>query len=357
MLANVRLGQSNGNILCIGDSTTAGYNGVTHTAETNNSWVYRAAALLTAKGFTAGANNWFGDKNVTSNFITYQAMVGATNWGSAWNPFLPSLGGNLISCNSAALEKFTFTTGGTTDTLDLYWYDGSPSDNINVFGGAGATAASPSSVANTASNTLKKTTFTSAATTVWAIAKATANTNRINILGMNAYTAATKQINLFNMGGEGLKTSDFTANTNGYDALKILTDSGSALAGTTSNPNLAFYFLGINDAIQATTSSTLANMQTVIQGLQASNTDVVVVAPFNFANGIASQANQAIVQSAAYQVATSLGCAVIPLDVKWGAYADANALGYYGDTAIHPSNFAYQDIAASVANFILRLAA
>lgn len=357
MISNVMLGVSNGDVLCLGDSTTAGYNGVSHLGESANSWVARTAQNLTLLGIPSGWQSWFNDKNVTiTNLPTYDGRITIASNGTNWINFLASTGGLLLS-NTASQDKITFTpSSGTTDTLDLYYFDGSGYDTINVFGGAtGATAASPATVAITSTQVVKKATFTSAGTVTWAVQKANVNSARFIPFGMNAYNSATKQINMMSFGGESLLTSNFTDASASYTPLGAITAAGGALTGTTTNPKLAFYFLGINDAIQSSTGSTSANATATIAALQAVNTDVVVIIPFNFSSGVASIQNQLTMQSAMYAVANSCNCAVIPLNVRWDTFSSSNTLGYFGDLAIHPSNFAYQDISSVVSNLILAL--
>jgi lysophospholipase L1-like esterase len=349
-LANVKAGVSNMQVLCLGDSTTAGNNGSTTVNEVSNSWVHQLATQLTAQGIPTGWQNIMGDKGLG----TWVGVAGAAGYDiklttvpAGWNVQSGSTGGQMFQ-NSSTTNPLTYTPTVVTDTLDLYYLDSVASSVITVKGGAaGATASSPTGTTPAASGRVKKVTFTCAGTSVWTLA--VDGINWTDILGWHVYNAATKEVSLLNCGQNGVTSSTFNNTTALYQSLSAISNSPSGMISP-----LALISLGINDAAQGLQAGFYANMYAIITALQAASTDVLLIVPPTPSTVTATADKWQVITNAYYQLASTYKLALVDLGQRNGDYTTANAAGYMGDT-VHPNNVGYVDMASSVAQFFKRL--
>lgn len=365
-LANAALGLGNMQVLCLGDSTTAGYDGVTTANETKNSWVTRLADQLTLSGIQAGWQNCIGGHSngtiATQN--TYDTRLtalpaGWTSFGTTGN----AIGGEIFN-NNTTTNPLTFTpanssgVGITTDTLDVWYYDGAGYSTITVLGGAaGLTATVASNNVPAGSNTIKKATFTLAGTSVWKLNGSGAA--GMIIFGISASTSAANnaskqsEVTLLNVGRGGAGSLSVNYNAQLWESLQTISSASSAMVSP-----LAIYSYGLNDL--ATTGGAAAfytNAATTITALKAAGTDVLLVVPPPVAAGLTPYYSlYAGLVSDYYKLASTFGLALIDLNTRWTSNAVAQPLGYYTNANdIHPSIMGYGDYAKAVSQFFKRL--
>lgn len=358
-LNNVRVGASNMQVLCLGDSTTAGYNEAGLANELAFSWPTVLAKAITSGAVSGSSGAVFGGwQNNFGNHLANAASstidvidTRITAPPAGWSNFDAAnagVGGYLL-VNSSNTNPLTFTPVGTTDTLDVFFLDGSGYDPFVVTGGAaGATASSPTAATITGTSTIKKATFTCSGTSVWKIAKAAADGKNLIIVGFSAYNAANKEISFFNCGVHSQQLSYLTTTGSYWFTLDQFTRTTSALTSP-----LAIISYGINDWVAGVSQATFtANLNTVINACKAANSDVLLVVPPPSPTATASAANQQNIINAYYAVAAAQDLALIDLSQRWTSQAVSQPLNYYrGSVDVHPSKMGYADMAHAIRAF------
>ena len=355
-LSNLRANGTRFAIWSLGDSTTVGgYAGGTTNAVAG-SWPRYLSEFLSNAGLQSGWQNFMGD-HATYGTTSLQAVDQRVTLGAGWTAFT-GVGfciGGYPQSNTSNTNPITFAPTIQTDTLEVYYLDGSGTyDDFTILSGAaGATVPTTGgSVTVAKTNTIKKAVATyTLGTNIWNVAKANVNSNNLLIMGMVAYNSAVPEIQLLNCGCFSQKISFLTDETyyfNPFSAIKQATNA------TNGNP-LAIINLGINDWINSTTPTAFyATLTSVVTQYKSHGTEVLLVVPVptNPASSAPStlSAQAAIVQKI-YLVAYATNCAVIDLTNRWVDYTTANTFGYYGDTITHPSKFGYADIAMAVKQF------
>lgn len=359
-IANVKSGTANFSVLCMGDSTTAGYNGISTANEVGNSWVRRLADQLTAMGIQAGWQNVIGDHNATGNLAglsAYDTRVSSVpaGWGQFGTP------GNYLGYdlfyNNSTTNPLTFTPTVQTDSLDVYYLDISGYSPITIkSGAAGATTPTTGgTVTITGASTIKKATATyTLGSNVWTIAGN--GTAPVILVGWSAYNSANREISLLNCGNGGQSSGQITHAAQFWESLSSISSGASALICP-----LAIISFGINDGVYNTGSALYGNLSTAIAALQAARdangngTDVLLMIPPPSSTASVSAAQQAIIVAAYYQLAAAYGVALVDLSQRWVSFTSANGYGYFGD-GVHPSSpVGYTDMAAAIAQFFKRL--
>jgi lysophospholipase L1-like esterase len=357
LVANIRAGLITSlPVLCVGDSTTEGYNGA-YTNCVSNSWVRRLADYLTISGIKAGWQNVMGDhmSNTQGQVIsTIDTRVSALagGWATLAGTLVPSLGGNNFY-NVTNTNAFTFTPSVQTDTLDLYYYDASGYDTINIKTGAGGitTPTTGGTVIPGSSNSIKKATATyTLGSNVWTVQKANASAATLIVAGMVAYNSATPEIQLLNCGNGSQKTSYFLGTSAYYDTLNVITTNSPF-----SSP-LAVINLGINDWNSGTTpvATFQTQLSTLVAAYQAAGIECLLVVPVPSNSAAASVASQQAFQAAVATVAQTYGCAYIDMFRRWGSYAQSQPAGFMSDN-LHPTSVGYSDASMAIGQFFLTL--
>jgi lysophospholipase L1-like esterase len=357
MASQAALGQSFP-VLCIGDSTTEGYDG-TLAGCVSRSWVRRLADALTAKGIKAGWQNFLGDHRSDSQGTTIQAIdTRVTALPAGWSlangsGIIPGPGGQYW-INGSTINPITFTPTVNTDTCDWLYFSVSGYDNLLIkSGAAGATTPSTGgTVTMGALNLIKKATATyTLGANVWTIQKQNVSAATAIIAGCSAYNSTLPEISLWNLGCGGQAASYFNGTTQFWDVLSAVTAAGTGFAAP-----LAIITLGINDWYAGTTQAAMTTTLTaIVTALQAAGTEVLLVVPAPSVVAIAPLVAQAAIVDAIYAVASAKGCAIVDLAERWVSGAAANTNGYLGDAQLHPSALGYSDIGSAVAEFFLSL--
>ncbi|MFC5342727.1 SGNH/GDSL hydrolase family protein [Brevundimonas staleyi] len=311
-------GQGRARVLCLGDSTTAGFGSVVRA----DAWPRRLAGLMTSRG--GRETNLFSDANLA---VSYDArMVRGAGWTKNGSKTL----GGFLWLNSTTANAMTFTPQTAFDTVDVFTYGGG---GITVAIGAGT----PVSFAAGGGVLSKQTvTVAQAGLTRGLHAVSITRNGSATLSGLNCHTAASG-IDVMNAGVAGWKASDFSGSAYAADA------AFSLIA-----PDLTIITLAINDYNQ-TTPTTQASFKASVQGLidKAKLTgDVLLVVPND--TGGTYAANRAAFVQYVRDLAATNGLKT-PLDLAdvLGGYATANAAGDMLDMS-HPSAQGHGKIAAAI---------
>ena len=365
-LANVRLGVQNMNVLCLGDSITVGYKGATLAdRKVANGYptkmaVQLASSVVSSPGsLNGGWQNWFNDHNAINNFSGTLTDVDPRVTGFAsWSTFdtqQSALGGTICAAKITASNttpllfapKDVASNAVQTDTLDLYYFDNTGYSNITILSGTGGITVPTTggTVTMGSSGRWKKATATyTKGNNIWSVANASIGASII-LLGMVAYDSTKPEISFLNCAGAGMTLSQLIAGTSAWQSWPTITQSGNALTGSP----LAIINYGTNDNAQNVTQAAFtSSLTTAVTGLQAVNTDVLLMIPY--APTGAGSVWQGIVNSY-YNVAAQYNCALIDLTSKWVNYTSAYNAGFISSDTIHPTVVGHQDIATSISGF------
>ena len=365
-LANVRLGVSRMNVLCLGDSITVGFIGGTAAdRKVVNGYPAKLATqfgsgVVSSPGsLNGGFQSWINDHNVYNQFggtLTDEdpRVTGFASWGIFGNQ-QAALGGTIVAAKvpSANTTPLLFTPKDVngnqvaTDSLDVYYYENTGYSNITILSGTGGitTPTTGGTVTMGTSQRWKKATATyTKGNNIWSVANAS-TPGTIILLGMVAYDSTKPEVSFINAAGGGMTLAQLVSGTNTWESWPTITQSGNALTGSP----LAIISYGTNDNAQNVTQAAFtASLTTAVTGLQAVNTDVLLVIPYA-PNG-AGSVWQGIVNSY-YNVAAQYNCALIDLTDKWVNYTSAYNAGFIASDTIHPTVVGHQDIASSISGF------
>lgn len=367
-LANVRLGLSRMNVLCLGDSITVGFIGgtaadrkVVNAYPAKMATQFIAGSVSSPGSLYGGFQSWMNDHNVINQFggtLTDEdpRVTGFANWNTFDNQ-QAALGGTICAAklSAANTQPLLFTPKDVngnqiaTDSLDLYYFEVSGYSNITILSGTGGVTVPTTggTVTMGSSNRWKKATATyTKGNNVWSVANASTGAGAsIILLGMVAYDSTRPEVSFINCAGGGMTLAQLISGSNAWNSWPTITQSGNALTGSP----LAIISYGTNDNAQNVTQAAFtASLTTAVTGLQAVNTDVLLMIPYSL-NG-AGSVGQGIINSY-YNVAAQYNCALIDLTAKWVSYASAFSMGFISSDGIHPTVVGHQDIATSVSGF------
>lgn len=352
-LAAQNAGTRNATVICVGDSTTAGWGGQGSAAQTNSiAYSYPAKlALLLGNG---ASSSWFGDKNTliggagTISLPIFDARVSLGSWTQTNSSTTAStLGGSMLRASSAAGGPLALTPTNPVDTFDIYW-----AQNVTL----GSMTAQIDSGATTPINEngamgVNKTTVTAA------LGIHTLNLNWVSglvfVVGVVAYNSTQKEISIINAGWSGSDVSatagiGWNMNTSSsWDPLTFL---------RTLSADLVIIDLTINGWTAANSTGTdQANTQNIITAAQATGASVLLM------TGVPSQISTApTVQQQTWvtmvkALAVTNNCVCIDWTANFGSWVAANAAGEMFDS-LHPNGFGYSVQAPLIAQILSRAA-
>lgn len=309
-LGRVRLGTGNAKLLCVGDSTTAGF-GATQAASWPALVQQRLNLDIAAQAGLA----------ICMNLAVDTARWSLGGWQNAFGP-----GGGALYANAGTGTDAVFTPGVTVDTIDVWWFqaagkgafvvkiDGVAQPAIDTSGPAGAWV---------------KTTYTVTAGASHTVALQLPTGNPVSVLGVDAYLSTRNSVRVSNWGVSGSVTDTWV-------------NAPYSLSGISSYaPDLTLVMLGINDANNAVSVSTWsANITSIVNEAKKSG-DVVLmsVVPSNAGTITTEQQYRA----AAPGLAASLDIGFIDLFDRIGAYS----ADLYSDN-LHPNARGYANMARYV---------
>lgn len=293
------------NIVCTGESTTAGQ-GV---AVSDQSYPARMRDALLATGISSGgAGAAFPNRGGAT--LNDSALTLSAGWGRGGN--------SLVTDTTSAGATITFVGSGTTIEI-ISSNLGTGVFTYAIDGGAAVTITAGNA------NSLKTTTVTGLSDTSHTVVITTVGTARVYIYSIEARRAA--GLIVTNAGASGAKTSDFEPND--------FWRPGAVVVGRPRD--LVLFGLGINDLAAATTAAALkASVIAIIQKFTPASD--VVLTTSSPATGTWSAAAWSAYVQAFYEIADELNIPLI--DVSWRfSYPDSVALGLQADN-YHP-NAAY----------------
>lgn len=333
-IAGNRSNTARSRIVCIGDSTTAGYgagSGGGMTGARPKAFPAYLAAALSGFGIGAHINTLFGTAALASAaaYALYDTRVSI---GAGWTlAGLGSAGGDMW-LNTTTTNSYAWTPPDSVDTFVIHYPQGSGlgTFTIDIDGGSATTIN-----ANGADVLL-----TQAITA--APGAHTLNVKRVSgscyWWGIEAYTAATKNIGLVNLGCNGLVAANFTSDTWIGDVV----GSWQSLA-----PSLSIITVGINDWGSGTNVAAFkVSVQTLIDTALEVGSCLLVI-PYPSGTGLASIATQLTYIDALYELADTNAVPTIDLTDRFTTNADATAFDS-GD-GVHPGLLGYADIAQGIA--------
>lgn len=333
----VKSGTSKARIVCVGDSTTAGYGanaGSGYTGAKARAYPAKLAAELTARGIPAMDASFMGANQnaVSTNSYDPRITLGA-GWSveSTYN----TVGefGFKSTTNGAV---FSFTPTQSFNAIDVVWgnYTGNGGFTVNVDGGSTLATATPSSgvgVIATVSGTCTLATHT--------INLTTSSSTYTYVVGVVASNTSSRSVDVINAGADAALLAGVARSDDWFTSQNALTALGA---------DLYIVDIGINDWNGGTNSGTWTTaFTTFITALRAVG-DVIIVVP-NPITGTPS--NQAAIIAAMKAQATSSGCVLVSLYDRFINYSTAVSDGFLYDT-LHPSVIGYQDFATMLAEVL-----
>ena len=321
--ATMKNGGADFKILCIGDSTTAGYgSSTTGTVPAFNAYPLRLAEIL---GGAAGIANGRKDVTYFDNRWTVPAGYITSEW--AWKGYE----------TGTATSPLVFTpgTGATYDRFDVY-YITNPGGGTLTMTATGGAAVGPVNLNISAS--ISKTTVSCPASASAAVS--IVGSGQVWVLAVEPWLSTTPRIRVGNVGVNGWTAADW-----------IATGSFSALtAVTTHTPHLSIVSLGLNDAASAVTPAVFyANLKSLCTSLKALGSDVALWIPTPPGpSGVAPVALEPGIRSylPIYRaIANELN---IMLFDPYTRHGSAYQAGYSFD-GYHSNNLGYRDIAETIA--------
>lgn len=333
-LSRQQLGIANAKLALVGDSTTAGYPGVTATTNRPQAYPAQLATLLTAQGIKAGSQSFWGNNQLPGAVPANDSRVAMTG-GWAASGAQVSIGGPMLTTTTAGTLSFTPTAN--CDTFDVYYVANNSVVAINLDGG-------------TATNTGGGSFAITKATVTGTLAAHTLNlvwtSGQPFIVGVDAYDSTSKQVSCWNWGRYGAVVSDWGVAGNTWDPLTALGFFA---------PDLTVICLTINDATAGTSLATYnTKMQAIIDKAKLSG-DVALMVGVPSDTAINAAAVQADFQGRVKALGAVNSCPVVDLTERFVSFATSSALGFYGDQK-HPVAIGYADVARAVARLIMSAA-
>jgi lysophospholipase L1-like esterase len=330
-IARVRAGTGNCRIICVGDSTTRGYNaGIAGADIFDQAYPTVLAALLEADidgvtvrsdqsviGTGGMASYAWGDGRITSTMTSLSGGVGA-----------------FFRATSAG--SFTFDPGYTWDTADIY-YVRTSTIGFDYQIGAGAPV-SPT-VAGTPQPAPAMISVSKAAGSETLTLSWTAGDFRL--AGVHLYNAADRLLQVFNAGVNGAQASSVTSSTAGTGGLHWI---------PFWDADLAILNFGINDFFVSKSVATFTSeMQQIISAFKAAGTDVILTT--SVPTSITGTPTHVEYMDALRDLAIANKLLLVDIFATWVDWATGNALGWYSD-ATHPTATGYAEIAEQIAGVI-----
>lgn len=339
-IANVKTGQGNARIMCVGDSTTFGVGTGSSTSVGDMkpfSYPTQLANRLNAIGINAHANSFAGygqSSGLPNNFINDARIVA----GNSWVPHtFPTVGGEYLKA-STSTNSLAFTPTVPVDTFKII-------TPVGAFGHIGFDI-------NGGTQTNVDETVGPVNGFVETVITGTLGTNTLNIkyisgatvflVGVEAYDSSKKWVDVYNVGWSGAKSVDLSAAT--------VLSSYPWIA-----PDLSILNCGINDWNFGVSIATFTTqVQSIITALKAIG-DVVLVAPNPSDTNVGAGASVAVQQTfvaALYALASTNNLPLFDLFNRMqGTYALDNAAGYAADN-VHLNKNGYADAAQFLANIL-----
>ncbi|MGC3991700.1 MAG: SGNH/GDSL hydrolase family protein [Chthoniobacteraceae bacterium] len=326
---------NNIDILCVGDSNTAGYTS-TYTNAEQTAYPTFLAKFLNASGITARQQSFWGtNTGGTEPGSNYDPRMSiGSGWSSAG---FQTLGGYCWN-NSTTTSPFAFTPTQAFDTVTLYFTKDSGSFTVDADG-----ISTLYTYTGGSGTILNQATFSCPAGTH------SVNIRRVSgsifIFGMKTFDSSIPGVSVMNCGLGATSSDDLT---NGTDANYKPTTVLSYLA-----PALVVINVGIKDCYTGVAASTYqTNLNNLVSTLKSSGASVIIASAGTFSDpSYSTYVSQFI--PAMQAVAKNQNCLFINSTTRFGSYLNANTLGFVG-SSLHLSAAGYADYAEEISAFIKR---
>lgn len=334
--ANVLAGTSNAKLLCLGDSTIAGFGAKPSNA---NSAAYSLPAILaqqlTANGLNSSwQSRWTDNEWVLSGVALGTAdsrvSMGAWTVGAA-----ATLGGRALLTQSIG-SPLTFTPTSAVDSFDFYYFNGPGQGSLTLSFNGGTTTTINEVNASYALAMATKTGTLGAATLTVQQSSATP----VYCIGVVAYDSTVKEVSVINAGWSGANASAFSDSAFPFSSIGTL----SFLA-----PDLTIIDLTINDANGGTSLSAYQTSLQAIITQAAVSGDVILLGGVPVVTTASSTARQLAVNNMAAAVAAKNKINFISMIDLWGSQAAIATAGYGYADGIHMNSSGYAAQAAIIA--------
>jgi len=318
--AGVRAGLTPAKVLCVGDSTTAGYN---------------TSAAQSFPGFLPNAMGPI--VPVSPGLSIPPRQINDPRWNMGGWPIINSFGwadSLALMSNGSGTGLATYTAGVMADTFDVYYFGTGGYGTLHLELDSGEKIDVDTSTAGTVK---KATLVASAATKTHVLNMFNSSTLPVSVLGIEASLSTAPSIRIANAGVAGSASSQW-GNAQGG-----VTGSGSAAAIRGYAPDLTIIMLGINDAKAAVPVATLqANLTATITAAKASGS--VILASVVPTNTTPEATLEQTYRTSIAAFATAQNAGYVDIFGRFGSYSDSQALGMYSD-GTHPSAIGYADMA------------
>lgn len=330
-IAGMQAGSGAVKVLCIGDSTTAGYG-----ASVLQSYPRQLVNAL-SPWLPAAPGLAIPPREVADSRWALNGWPVVTTFG--WADSLA-----LVS-NGPGTGLATFTPGIAADTFDVYYFGTGGYGTLHIELDTGEKI--DVNTADAGGSVRKATVTAAAATATHVVNLYNPSAQNVAVLGIDAYVAASQKMRIGNAGVSGTASSQWAASQGAVNG------SGSAAAIRGYAPDLTIIMLGINDAkAGVSVEAFLSNLAATCAAGKASGS-VILMSPVPSNTSDLSAREQAY-QAALPAFAQSQGVAYVDVLGRFESYAASQPLGMYSD-GLHPSIKGYADIAQVVATAIRAL--
>jgi lysophospholipase L1-like esterase len=341
----VRAGTRDARLLCVGDSTTVGWQGATQATSPPLAGYPATLARILNETYCAADNGLGIPPSSVSN--TDNRWTVGTNWsqGTAY----PEVGFGGKSCNyliAAATGALTYADPRiVADKFDVYYVTHPSHGTLTITATGGTPVVVDASAGGAATIGIGRTTVTAAAALSSNTVSITGTAAKNNfVVGVEPYLSTAKKIRVGNAGAGGASAASWTA----FLSASTVNAFNGPVAIQAYQPDLTIIDISLNDASNAVSTGTrAAQIATLVAAAQVTG-DVILMSGNPNGNALTYQAAQAAY--AASDLAT-VGTGVGFIDFLKVArnYSAFSSLGYTFD-ALHPNASGYAlkaDVVAS----------
>jgi lysophospholipase L1-like esterase len=325
-LANVRAGIADANILCMGDSTTAGAGGPNSaTVPQLDSACWQLGVMLATDGIP-WAPGFLPMGNPAHPVHNAQLTYG-TDWTDATFGFSGS--SSLKTTTDASNLVFTPAGGFAYDRFDVYYVRNTGDGTLTMT----ATGGTPVVQLTAGTGALLKVTVSAATAATNNTLTIVPSSGTVYVWGIEPWLSTTKRVRIGNAGQYGTTSSQWALTGPFYTPGAV----------TLYSPNLSICSLGINDA---TTSVSPATLQTNLQAIitSAETTGDVMLWTMPPSSGSPYTTVEPTYQAVYASLATTNNVPLVDIWKRFGGVWNSSWMNDF----THPNLAGYWDIASAI---------